>query len=339
MLTATSFGLTPATATTIVGAGPPSKLVFTTSPPATTSQGTTFGVTVAEEDALGNVELADSSSSISLGASGGGFACTASPPTVTSGVAAFSGCSFSTAAPTPYAVTATSGSLTPASATTDGAAGCWSDAPLDASSAAVVARATFGVETVTEQDASGNTESRHSTTALSLGAGGGTGFRAPRHPRTSRAGPRPTREVFHTPAPTSSVTPTASSGALTPATAATAVSPGKATRLVYTTARRRPRTPARCSAPRSPSRTPMARRSPRTDDHRHDERGWRLRLRHGPATLTGARPRSSGCASDDGQRENVAVPPVSVAGTVPQPKPPPALIVTVVVESADSTLP
>ena len=57
-MTASSAGLTSATATTLVGPGAATKLVYTTAPPASTSTGSTFGVVVAEQDVFGNVETA-----------------------------------------------------------------------------------------------------------------------------------------------------------------------------------------------------------------------------------------------------------------------------------------
>ena len=63
-LTAASAGLTSATANTTVSPGAATKLVYTTAPPASTTAGSTFSVVVAEQDAIGNVETADSSTAL-----------------------------------------------------------------------------------------------------------------------------------------------------------------------------------------------------------------------------------------------------------------------------------
>ena len=76
-LTGSSAGLTSATANTIV-TGAPTKLVYTTAPPAATTAGATFGIVVAEQDVFGNTETTDSSTVLTLSANngGGGLSCT-----------------------------------------------------------------------------------------------------------------------------------------------------------------------------------------------------------------------------------------------------------------------
>ena len=66
-LTASSGGLTSATATTSVSAGTPTKLVYTTAPPAATTAGATFTVVVAEQDAFGNTESATPTTTLAPG--------------------------------------------------------------------------------------------------------------------------------------------------------------------------------------------------------------------------------------------------------------------------------
>ena len=99
-----------------VNAGSSTKVVFTTPPPASTATNQTFTVTVAEEDAHGNVETSDSSSSVSLavnsGPAGGNLSCTTTPTTLSSGQATFSGCSLSLGSATPYTLKATVGTFT-----------------------------------------------------------------------------------------------------------------------------------------------------------------------------------------------------------------------------------
>src|SRR6202044_3359104 len=98
-LTTSSTGLTSATFNTTVTAGPPTKLVYATAPPASALAGATFSVIVNEEDQFGDIETLDSTTALNLAANngGGGFSCTTTPTTVTAGVATFSGCSYTTA--------------------------------------------------------------------------------------------------------------------------------------------------------------------------------------------------------------------------------------------------
>ena len=118
-LTASSAGLTSATANTTV-AGIATKLVYTTAPPTSTAAGTPFSVVVAEQDTFGNTETTDSSSPVNLAANngGGGFSCSVTPTKVTNGVATFTGCAYTVASGTSYTLTASSGVLTPATAST-----------------------------------------------------------------------------------------------------------------------------------------------------------------------------------------------------------------------------
>ena len=178
-LTASSGALTSATANTTVTPGTSKKLVFTTAPPSSAASGTTFSVVVAEEDTFGNIETADSATALSLAANngGGGFACTTTPTHVTNGVADFSGCSYTVASASAYTLTASSGALTPATATTTVSPGVatklvYTTAPPGSTTAG----ATFTV-VVAEQDAFGNVETGDSATSLALAANhGGGGF-------------------------------------------------------------------------------------------------------------------------------------------------------------------
>lgn len=109
-----SAGSLPSTSIT-VSPGTATKVVFTTAPPASTATNVTFATTVAEEDAHGNVETADSSSAVALavnsGPAGGNLSCTTTPTTLSSGQATFSGCSLSLGSATPYTLKATVGAF------------------------------------------------------------------------------------------------------------------------------------------------------------------------------------------------------------------------------------
>ena len=106
------------------------QLIYGTSPPSTATAGQMFTVAVWDEDQYGNIDTTDNSTSISLGASNGtsngGFSCSSgTTQVVNSGVATFTGCSYSSASANPYTLTASASGLTPVSAATtvsDGAA-------------------------------------------------------------------------------------------------------------------------------------------------------------------------------------------------------------------------
>lgn len=114
-----SVGSLPSEAIT-VSAGAATKVVFTSPPPASTATNLTFSTTVAEEDAHGNVETADSASAVALavnsGPAGGNLSCTTTPTTLSSGQATFSGCSLSLGSATPYTLKGTVGSFSVVSA-------------------------------------------------------------------------------------------------------------------------------------------------------------------------------------------------------------------------------
>ena len=236
-LTASSGALTPATATTTVTPGTSKKLVFTTAPPSSTTAGTSFGVVVAEEDTFGNIEAADSATALSLAGGGGGFTCTTTPAHVTNGVATFSGCSYTVASASAYTLTASSGALTPATATTTVGPGAaaklvYTTAPP----ASTTAGATFTV-VVAEQDAFGNVETGDSATSLALAANhGGGGFACSSTPTHVTSGVATYTGCSYTKSIGSPFTLTATSGALTQATATTTVTHAAASQVGFTTA-------------------------------------------------------------------------------------------------------
>jgi len=111
MLTASSGTLTAATSTTIViGAAVPYKLAFTTQPPSSDTVGADFGAAVTVEDQYGN-KVTNSSASVTIASTPAGVSGTLTVA-ASSGVATFSGLSFSSA--NTYTLTATSGTLTSA---------------------------------------------------------------------------------------------------------------------------------------------------------------------------------------------------------------------------------
>ena len=114
---------------------------------------------------------------MNLAASGGSFSCTTTPTHVTNGIATYAGCTYTIASASPYTLTASSGTLTSATATTVVSPGTvtklvYTTAPP----ASTTVGTTFSV-VVAAQDAYGNLESSDSTTPVSLSANdGGGGF-------------------------------------------------------------------------------------------------------------------------------------------------------------------
>jgi hypothetical protein len=119
-LRAADGSLTPATSSTFsVSVGAAAQLAFTTQP-AGGASGSSLGTEpkVSVEDSGGNV-VTGNSSAVTLGigtqpGTGATLGCTSNPVTASSGVAAFGGCKITGTAGS-YALTATDGSLTPAS--------------------------------------------------------------------------------------------------------------------------------------------------------------------------------------------------------------------------------
>jgi type II secretory pathway pseudopilin PulG len=106
----------------------PTQLVYLTPPPATRTAGSTFAVTVADEDQFGNITTSDNSTAVTLsatnGRSNGGFQCVTPLTTaVTGGVVVFQNCQYTSASVTPYTLTASATGLTSATATTTVSAG------------------------------------------------------------------------------------------------------------------------------------------------------------------------------------------------------------------------
>jgi type II secretory pathway pseudopilin PulG len=123
-LTAQAFGSALLTITPAA----PTQLVYSTAPLLTTVAGSTFPVTVAEEDQFGNVDTTDNTTAVTLsatnGASNGGFNCGASlTKIVTAGVATFQNCEYTSASTNAYTLTAGSAGLTSATANTTVTAG------------------------------------------------------------------------------------------------------------------------------------------------------------------------------------------------------------------------
>jgi hypothetical protein len=239
-LVATSNGLTQAQSSNFTPSGPgvPAQLVYSTAPPNVVQVNSTFTVVSTEEDAFSNVETGDSSTVVSLAANngGGGFTCSTVPAHVTSGVATFLGCKYTTGSATPYTLTASSGSLTPVAATMT-VLGLpshlvYSTAPPSS----VAAGDTFSV-VVNEEDQYSNVEVLDSTTMVSLAANnGGGGFSCTTNPVQVANGVATFSGCKFTVATPTAYTVTASSGTLTTATSTTTVGAGAATKLVYQTA-------------------------------------------------------------------------------------------------------
>ena len=238
-LTASSSGLYPATAITTISPAAASKLVYMTNPPATVEVGTKFSVVIAEEDAYGNTETGDSATLVSLSISGG-FSCTSTPLHVTTGVATYTGCSYTTADGSAYTLTASSSSSPKLTVATASIMVLGTPSKLVYTTSpptSTTAGTTFSV-VVAEEDAYSNTETTDSSTALSLTASNGSGnggFSCATTPADVTNGIATYTGCSYTVASGNAYTLTAASSGLTSATVKTTVSPASANKLVFTT--------------------------------------------------------------------------------------------------------
>jgi hypothetical protein len=216
-LTASSDWLVPAAAATTVSP-PATQLVYAQAPPSSVVAAGTFSVVVDEEDTDGNLVSSDSTTTLSLVASGGGFACTTTPAQLTDGVATFSGCSFTTASATPYALTAsaTSKSLADAVAHTTVTSGSATQLVYATPPPSSVRVGDLVAVVVAEEDADGNLEFGDSSTPIGLAASGG-GFSCATAPTHLSDGVATFTGCSFTTASASPFTVTATSKSLTPA--------------------------------------------------------------------------------------------------------------------------
>ncbi len=227
-LTASSTGLTPTTFNTSVSAGPATKLVYTTAPPGATTAGATFSVVVKEEDQFGNIEIGDSTTTLSL-AAGGGFSCVTPPTHVTNGVATFSNCSYTTAST--YTLTASSTGLTSAMSNTTVSAGPATSITLTGCSSSIASGATC-VATAALKDAFGNVETANNTAvsfAETAGSGSVTGLAGVTNFTNGVANVTLTGNLV------GSVTIDATGDTFTSNTVTFSVTPGSASKVVFTT--------------------------------------------------------------------------------------------------------
>src|SRR5204863_7843214 len=112
-LTASGSALTPAT-TSAFAITAPDHLAISVQPPASTSAGTPFGLTVQVRDAYGNLATGSSASvALALNNAGGATLGGTTTMSASSGVAAFSNLAI-TKTGTGYSITASSTGLTPA---------------------------------------------------------------------------------------------------------------------------------------------------------------------------------------------------------------------------------
>ena len=168
--------------------GPAAKLAVTTQPSDSTG-GTAFGTqpVVSVEDAGGNVETTDSTSTVSLGLnvgtgdSAGVLSCTTNPQAVIAGNATFAGCAINKISPTgnPYTLHALS-SINGVAATDSGPVaitlGPAAQLAFTTQPAGAAAGTAFTTQPVVSvEDAGGNLESGDNTTAVTLGITTGTG--------------------------------------------------------------------------------------------------------------------------------------------------------------------
>jgi hypothetical protein len=237
-LSASSGTLTGSISSTFTPSAPgtPVTLVYTTPPPSLVVDGTTFPVVVNELDVFGNLETIDSTSPVTLSANngGGGFTCSTDPTVFTGGIATYAGCEYTSGSLAPFTLSASSGSLTPATApmTVYGVPTrlVYATPPPTSIGAGV----NFPI-VVNEEDVYGNIETLDSTTTLALAANnGGGGFACSTMPAHVTNGVATYSGCSFT--LPNAYTITGTSAGLTSATANITVNPGTPTKLVYATA-------------------------------------------------------------------------------------------------------
>ncbi len=226
VLTAASAGLTSANSTSIaIGAGAANKLVFTTNPPASTTDGAAFGAVVQIQDANGNLVNSSASVTISTTTTVSG---TASVNAV-GGVATFTNLIIDT--PGAYTLTASSGTLT--GATSTGITinlGPASKLVFTTEPPATGTAGTAFTATVQIQDAGGNLITT-SNASVTIGSSP-TGVSGTLTVSASGGIATFTNLILDK---TGTYTLTATSGALTPATSTSlTIGAGTATQLVFT---------------------------------------------------------------------------------------------------------
>ena len=234
-LTASNPMLINATATITVTPTAATSLIFTTPPPSATSTSTHFTVVVAEVDAYGNAETGDSSTNVTLTAtSGSSFSCSkSSPAKLTNGSVTFTNCIYATSGSS-YTLTASSGALSPATATTT-VLGPASKLVYTTPPPSSISAGTLFSVVVAEEDSASNVEAGDSSTLLNLHASGsGGGFSCATTPTRVTNGVATYSNCSYTVASGTPYTLTDSSGILTSATATTSVV-STPTKLAFTT--------------------------------------------------------------------------------------------------------
>ena len=176
--TATSAYSVPTTTSWVVGPGPAAKLVISTQPSATATDGVTLSAqpVVTVQDANGNtVNGTGPTVTLAIASGTGTVACTTNPVTATSGIAIFAGCSI-TGTVGSFILLATSTGLT--SATTSGVT-LSSGAATKLVVTTQPAGAANGVALTTQpviavQDVGGNTVAASANVTLAIASGTGT---------------------------------------------------------------------------------------------------------------------------------------------------------------------
>ncbi len=234
--TDTSDALSAQSAAFVVAVGPAHQLVFTTEP-AGASGGTAFGTqpTVTIEDAGGNAVTSDSNA-ITLARAGGAGTLSGCTSTTTSGVAAFSGCTISTAGAGDVLTATDNGDAMSTQSTAFGVTvGPAQQLVFSAEPAGANGGSIFGTQpTVTIEDAGGNTvttDTNAITLALTTGSGTLSGCTA-----TTTAGVAPFSGCTINTSGTGDVlTATDAGDTLTGSSAPFAVTVGLPAQLVFTT--------------------------------------------------------------------------------------------------------
>ena len=177
-LSATATGLTSATSSTVTVAGPATKLVVTTQPPASTG-----GVTMATqpvvkvEDVLGDVVPNASAFpvTLSINSGSGTLSCTTNPVTPVNGTATFAGCKVTLGTQGTFSLIATTTGLTSAISSNFTVAGAPTQLVVTTSPGTSNTGVAFTTQPIVKVEDSSGDVVTNVTTAVTLTVASGTG--------------------------------------------------------------------------------------------------------------------------------------------------------------------
>jgi trimeric autotransporter adhesin len=242
-LSATRSGLATATSSNVtITAGSATKLVFTTSPGASTTA-TPFATqpVVAVEDTNGNIVTTNNTASVTLAVNSGTGtlgACTTNPLTVTNGVATFGACKITLGSQGNFTLKATATGLTTGTSSSFTVAGAAAKLGFATSPGASTGGSAFGTQPVVwVEDSSGDLVTTNNTASVTLAVNSGTGTLGgcTANPVTVTNGVATFGNCKITLGSQGNFTLNAAATGLTTATSSSFTVAGAATKLVFTT--------------------------------------------------------------------------------------------------------